>query len=201
VFFRFTTSDEILPDPELEPPSAELSLVKSPANTGTSCGPYAATGCMTVAEPADLKVILRDGDTVTSEFPLTEAQTPLLLWTLPTCIDLVRQAPTGRRSPALSFCGNDLTLLAKPQNQRQAGPFAVPSEGPSEEPSSDPPPRPATSAAGEGAPPPMAADGQRRLEIHGCTAAPGRSASRSVASLSLTLMLGVLALLRRRNKR
>jgi MYXO-CTERM domain-containing protein len=194
VFARFTTSDELLPDPELDRPIADLSLVKG-ANTGTSCGPYAATGCLIVDDPAELKLILRDGDTVTSELPLSQVETQLILWTMPTCIDVVRQAPTGRRSPALSFCGDDLKLLTKAQNQCQGGPFGAPIKGDSEDSSEGTPPRPLSSAAGESAPQPMAAGGERALEIHGCNAGAGNGGSTPFA-----LLLGVVALLRVRRR-
>jgi hypothetical protein len=43
VVIQFGTSDEVLPDPELETPEGRLTLV---AGGETSCGPIAAFGCL-----------------------------------------------------------------------------------------------------------------------------------------------------------
>ena len=109
---RFSTGSELLPDPELRTPTrAEVALSAPPSNSSTSCGPLAAHGCLIVDEATDVEVVMRKGDAIINELLLMQANTPLLLWEMPTCIDVQRRAKTGRRSAPLSLCGDALTLL------------------------------------------------------------------------------------------
>jgi hypothetical protein len=109
VSVRFSTSSELLPDPELAPPTGTLKLIEAPKNFSNSCGTVAGFACLRVDDPTDVEVVVRDGDTILMRSPLRQAEWRFDLWNkLPTCIELVRRAKTGRRSKPLSFCGKDL---------------------------------------------------------------------------------------------
>jgi hypothetical protein len=153
---HFGTGTELLPDPELTRPSAQLTLLV-PAQYSTSCGPLAATGCLTVDDPTDVEVVVRDGSTILSQFMLSNNNQHLGLSKLPTCIDVQRRAPTGRRSAALSFCGDALNVHMATESNLCGGSGASPqpSPAPSDPNAPTPTPRVWTGAAGAASPAPI----------------------------------------------
>ena len=202
VAIRFSTSSELLPDPELTRPSAALTLAALPDNFTTTCGRYAATGCLTVknqTDVSDLLLVYRDGDKVFHESTLEEVETSLMLSKMPTCIDVVRTSPTGRRSPPLSFCGNDLKTIPKPRNECEGSIWFEATRRGDEPRASDPPaPADASGRAGSAAPSqPRAADSHPMHHEYGCTAVSGRMGD-GLAGFALLSLVAVFAARRRR---
>ncbi|HKP56644.1 MAG TPA: hypothetical protein VJV78_07990 [Polyangiales bacterium] len=205
---RFSTGAELLPDPVMARPSGRLALVKPPSNVSTSCGPFAATGCLTVDEPTDdLELVLRDGDEIFSVLKPGEAYTPLTLFKMPTCIDLQRHAPTGRRSPPLTFCDDDLKLLSRSPAECSADFFGGVR---TDEADPEQPTLPQAAGASGGTPAsashgstadsePMATDSSAVHQEYGCTALAPRNPPRS--GLTAMLLIALVAVSRLRRKR
>jgi len=206
---RFSTSSELLPDPELAPPRAVAVVLETPANSSTSCGRFDGTGCFRVDDPTDIEVVMRDGDEILQKLPLQARETQFMIWRMPSCIDFVRRAPTGRRSAPLTFCGDDLRKLpGGGLRQCDADVFGGSLQpGESDPDDADPPeaPRPGVegAAGGPATPPhaddrspPMAAGDADRRE-YGCAAVPGRHDRSSLGGFAL---LGLLALAFRRRR-
>jgi hypothetical protein len=173
---RFTTGDTLLPDPELAPPTADLRLVAPPRNMSTSCGPLAANGCVKVDDPRDVMLILRNGDNVFMEIPLSAAETPLSWFQMPTCVDVVRQSATGRRSQPVSFCGDALKLAPTAANACEEGIFGNQRPTAMDEPSPAPTaPTAPMAAAGAAAPLQLPAEEPAVQQAAGCSTAPGNA--------------------------
>lgn len=197
VVVSFSTGNVLLPDPELEAPRAKLVLGALPGNMSSSCGPLAAHGCVTVDDPTDVILVMRDGDVSFSEMVLRDASTPLLLFKLPECIDLLRRAPTGRRSKPVTFCGDALRLRAA-GSELSCSPTAV---APSGEPQEVDSPK---AESGDGdeddsdEPPPMAAEADRIHRTYGCAAMPGGHESTAMLGAWAVFALICARALRRR---
>lgn len=206
IVVRFSTGAELLPDPELARPNGRLALVKPSPNMSTSCGPYAATGCLTVDDPTDVELVLRDGDQIFSVLKSLQEYQPLILWKMPTCIDLQRRAPTGRRSPPLTFCGADLKLLTGSQATCNADFFGGVRPNDSEPEAAAPPQaagasggtRPPPSHSGDADSQPMAADPEAAHHEYGCTALARSNAPRGGLTAFVLIALVALSRLRRR---